>query len=125
MCQSVQRWRLLRFVVVVINQRNMPLHTRTANLSEALMQEVVLNSPLIQRRKGLRIVKDEEDEAAGGGNRGCRRKKGLGRFLGSMVTSLRNVVVGVLPFATAKETSIPMVDCMAARGNNSRAFLPP
>ena len=40
------------------------------------------------------------------------RKRGFRRLFSGMVSSIRNVITGVIPI----ETSIPLTDCVAARG---------
>ena len=40
------------------------------------------------------------------------RKRGFRRLLGGMVSSIRNVITGVIPI----EAPIPLADCVAARG---------
>ena len=96
----------------------MPFHTPT-NI-EAVVQDVVLNSPLVQR-KLLKHGKDaEQDQSSDEQDR--QRKKGLRKLLSGMVSSFRHVISGVMPSPTSavvkvnSDNSIPLVDFVANRG---------
>lgn len=70
-----------------------------------LLQEVVLNSPLLRRK--LLTNQSEEKE---------KKKKGIRKLLSGMVSSFRNVITGAIPTSTSKENSIPLVEFVTTRG---------
>ena len=85
---------------------------------DAVVQEVVLNSPLLQRRP--RVLEPTESSSNRNQKEHQQRKKGLRKVISGMVSSLRNVITGIMssPPATSAD-SIPLVDYVTARGKTT------
>ena len=78
---------------------------------DAVVQEVVLNSPLLQRKRALEPAENRNQRQQ------QQRKKGLRKVISGMVTSFRNVITGIIPTAhTTSPDSIPLVDYVSPRG---------
>ena len=97
----------------------MPLrHFKTPPL-DAVVQEVVLNSPLLRRKQALEPTETKNQRQ----QQQQQRKKGLRKVISGMVTSFRNVITGIIPSThTTSPDSIPLVDYVSARGKKIKGF---
>ena len=108
---------------------------------EAVVQNIIVNSPLVQRRRSrpqeapIKFL-FKEDPAVAVGNKNSttvaataavsvfdesqktsRKKKNrssIRNFFGGMITSVRNVMNQLI--TSPLDNSIPLIDCVAARG---------
>ena len=95
---------------------------------EAMVQDIIVNSPLVHRRSRRPqespikfLVKQTESEADDEtekhkNNNNRRKNQRIRNFFGGMITSVRNVMHHLI--TSPLDNSIPLMDCVAARGES-------
>ena len=92
---------------------------------EALVQDIIVNSPLVHRRsRGPQespikffLKQDSAETEKKQKNSSNTKHRKIRNFFGGMMSSVRNVMNQLI--TSPLDNSIPLMDCVAARGNSA------
>ena len=93
---------------------------------EALVQDIIVNSPLVHRRSRghpqespikFFLKQDSAETEKKQKNSSNTKHRKIRNFFGGMMSSVRNVMNQLI--TSPLDNSIPLMDCVAARGNST------